>query len=364
MRARRERRPGPGPLIVLALVTSISRANAQYPLCPPNMIPWPPPTYPPSAVSPGTSPAQPGTPQPGQAAPGSAAESPAESAPSGSVGGEFAAVSETGYIDGAIVLNQFRLRYDSAYNNNRPDRAEFFYGKCGCFRLNGQDPRAPGPALLETRVDYQELRPYLEYAFTKRFSGFIEAPVRFINPEQNANAAGFGNLQAGFKYAMVADPDRYLTFQFTTAAPTGDADRGLGNGLTSVEPGILWYQRLTDRLVFESELRDWIPIGGTNYQGNVLRSGAGLSYELLANADRSVRLVPVAEFVSWVVLSGKSSGPQGQVQDAAGDTIVNMKLGSRLDFGTRGSLYVGYGRALTGEVWYKDMFRMEARFPF
>ena len=27
-------------------------------------------------------------------------------------------------------------------------------------------------------------------------------------------------------------------------------------------------------------------------------------------------------------------------------------------------LYVGYGRALTGEVWYKDIFRVELRIPF
>jgi hypothetical protein len=313
---------------------------------------------------PGMTPGTPGTPQPGQADATAGVGSPAESAPSGSVGGEFVAVSETGYIDSAIPQSMFRLRYDSAYNDNRPDRAEFFYAKTGIFRANGQDPNAKGPLLPETRVDYQELRPYFEYAFTKKFSGFIEAPVRFLNPEQNANAAGFGNILTGVKYAAIACPDQYVTFQLAVAAPTGDADRGLGNGLTSVEPGILWYRRLTDRLVFESELRDWIPIGGSNYAGNVLRSGAGLSYELLANADRSVRLVPVAELVSWVVLSGKSSDFLGQTHDAAGDTIVNMKVGTRLDFGCRGSLYVGYGRALTGEVWYKDIIRLEARLPF
>src|SRR5207248_6321693 len=44
------------------------------------------------------------------------------------------AESSVGYIDSAVPRTQFRLRYDSAYDNNRPDRAAFFYPKCGCFQ--------------------------------------------------------------------------------------------------------------------------------------------------------------------------------------------------------------------------------------
>src|SRR5207248_1606921 len=37
------------------------------------------------------------------------------------------------YIDAAIPANRFLLRFDAIYDYNRPDRAEFFYPKCGCF---------------------------------------------------------------------------------------------------------------------------------------------------------------------------------------------------------------------------------------
>ena len=57
--------------------------------------------------------------------------------------------------------------------------------------------------------------------------------------------------------------------------------------------------------------------------------------------------------------------------DADGDTIVNFKIGLRLGFdhdglslGDRSSLYAGYGRALTGDVWYEDVFRFEYRVAF
>jgi hypothetical protein len=300
--------------------------------------------------------------------------------------GSSVAMAAPGYVDFAIPVSQFRLRFDAAYDSNRPDRAEFLYGKCGCFAMlqpgtPGFDPRAKGPPLIETRVDYQELRPYLEYAFSNRFSAFIETPIRFINPEQNSNEAGFGNLMAGFKYSMIACPDQYVTLQFSASTPTADVDRGLGNELVALDTGLLWYRQLTDKLALHAELRDWVPIGGTDFQGNILRSGAALTYGIYNSCN--FRVTPIGEIVSWVVLSGKElavanpGNPNGvgavtAVQDASGDTIVNAKLGVRLGFGSlvgpanlsRSELYIGYGRALTGDVWYKDILRVEYNWRF
>ena len=75
----------------------------------------------------------------------------------------------------------FRLRFDAGFRDNRPDRAEFFYAKCGCFanpalvqppQLDAHGPPLPG----ETSIDYQELTSTLEYAFDKRFSAFVNLP--------------------------------------------------------------------------------------------------------------------------------------------------------------------------------------------
>ena len=44
-----------------------------------------------------------------------------------SEGGPTVGDSRVGYIDNAIPGNIFRLRYDTAYNNRRPNRAEFFW---------------------------------------------------------------------------------------------------------------------------------------------------------------------------------------------------------------------------------------------
>lgn len=272
-------------------------------------------------------------------------------------GGSFSAA---GYIDSAIPVTMFRLRFDAAYDDNRPDRAEFFYPKCGCF-----GGKAPGPPLPETSVDYQDISAYLEAALGNRFSGFVEVPVRFLNPEVNRDFTGIGDMNAGFKWAFVACEQRFLTFQLRTYIPTGDAFRGLGTRHVSLEPALLAYQRLTDRLVLEGELRDWIPINGTDFAGNVIRYGVGLGYDIVQRDG--LRVTPIAEFVGWTVLGGKElaiAGAQSTTLDASGDTIVNMKLGVRTYFGPHSDVYVGWGHALTGAVWYKDILRAEYRWVF
>lgn len=343
--------------------TSVQVAGGRPAVCPPPPCPAPlaMPAVPQTIPTPQTAPGTP-TPTP---------ESPELDLLAGSQGAAGRPVTLPGYIDTAIVRSQFFLRYDSAYNANRPDRAEFFYAKCGCFGAG-----APGPPLPETRVNYQDITSYLELAANNRFSAFVEAPVRFLNPEQNANAAGFADMNAGIKAALIASTQEYLTFQCRTYIPTGDARRGLGTHHASLEPAMLFYEQFGDRTILVGEFRDWIPIGGTDFAGNVLRYGLGVGYFVLGSPAVLVaptgtsRLwaAPIAEFVGWTVLGGKEFGfPDDQFtgpRNAAGDTIVNAKVGVRAGVGDYHSLYVGYGRALTGDVWYTDILRLEYRLAF
>lgn len=323
-------------------------------------------------------------------------------------GATTAIADNVGYIDSAIIRSRVRVRFDANYGDTSPDKAEFIYPKCGCFAnplnflqngrfvksyayQNGYDPKARGPqhpvfAGLpasrfsgDPRVDYQEQSTYLEYAPVRNFSAFMELPARFINPTLVRDAAGFSDLNLGFKYAFVAEPNEYYTFQFRTYTPTGAPDLGLGTGHVSLEPAFLVFQRLSERLYFSGEFRDWIPVGGSNFAGNVLRYGLGLTYNIVLTDH--FRIAPVNEIVGWTILSGKefvatTQYPTGHIFPVAGQTIVNEKIGIRIGLGDysqagggsalndRHSLYVGYGRAITGDHWYRDTFRLEYNFWF
>lgn len=294
------------------------------------------------------------------------------------------ASSNVGYIDNAIPFTGLRFRADAAYRNNHPNRAEYFYGKY-------QSIGGPGVPGVETNVDYQDLRLGGEYAFDRRYSAFFELPYRFLNPDLNNNASGFSDINFGGKAALIAENTRFVTLQVRTYAPTGPAQRGLGTSHVSIEPGLLWWERVSERLLVEGEFKNWIPVNGSNYAGDVLQYGLGASYAVFQN--NRVRISPVAEFVGWTVLGGQDAdfvigttavgvaagpgpgpggggvvgtvGPVGTFNDSArGDTIINAKIGLRIDAGDRISIYTGYGRALTGEVWYKDLARVEVRLAF
>jgi hypothetical protein len=97
----------------------------------------------------------------------------------------------------------------------------------------------------------------------------------------------------------------------------------------------------------------------------VFTYGLGPSYELY-RGDR-VRFAPVIELVGWRVLGGRETNANFlpfPVVSADGTNIVNLKLGVRTSIGDHNSFYLGYGQALTHEVWYKHLVRLEYRYTF
>ena len=276
-----------------------------------------------------------------------------------------------GYIDSAIPKTMFRLRYDAGFDVNRPDRAEFFYAAWRELSfhphgINGNgaffDPKARGPETLPGNLDYQELSSYLEIAFNNRFSAFVDIPVRWLSfrniqeepdtermpnggffPEpreentepMQTRTGGLYDIQAGFKYALLADPDRYLTFQLRGYFPTGNPSHGLSTGHTSLEPGLLYYGHPTDRLYVQAQLRDWIPIDGSrsvidgkDFNGNVLIYGLGVGYDVYNRCN--LRVTPITEVVGWTVINGLESfgGPIGSVARAREPAGLGLSAGS------------------------------------
>jgi hypothetical protein len=310
------------------------------------------------------------------------------------------------YIDWALPQNVVRFRFDAQYNDTVPDRAEFIYPqyqrqlnekgqpesyifdpKINAFRevefnpaqrtnnflLAKSQPQlyqytfaGRGLPEVESRVDSQVGSAYVEWAPLPRLSTFVEMTVVGLNPEINSNTSGIGDTNAGFKYAFLLQDTRVASFQFRTYIPTGEPTRGLGTGHVSLEPALLFNQQVGARGALFGELRDWIPIGGSNRAGNVLRYGLGGAWKVIDTPNWW--LAPAVEFVGWSVLSGEETifvAPDiFDVRSARGDTIINGKVGLRLGLGARNQFSVSYGHALTSEAWYRDIFRLEYRRTF
>jgi hypothetical protein len=285
--------------------------------------------------------------------------------------------SMVGYIDDAFVSSKIRVRFEMGLHNTVPDRAEFFYAKCGCYRdLNVNDPAfdpdaaGPGPGIVDD-LNFQQVYVLAEYAATDRFSAFAELPLRWLQPQVTGafgNKAGVSDLRAGVKFGLAATEEMSLTAQVKTFLMSGDSREGLGTGHASVEPGLLYQHNLSDRAAIATQFALWIPFGGSNgvpttvdgkFAGSVLTYGIGPSIEVYSTEN--LRFAPVVELVGWHVLSGYQTAASA---DASGINIVNVKFGARATWENGTSIYGGYGRKLTDAVWYNDIFRFEYRLSF
>jgi hypothetical protein len=271
-------------------------------------------------------------------------------------GGPTVSDTRVGYITGAVPFDHIRLRYDSAYRNTPfTSRAEYFYA--------ASQPIGPGLPKPERSVDYQDLSLYGEAVIGSGWSLFGELGLRWLNPEINENAMGLGDMTVGTKWAFAETEDAVWSFLLRGYIPTGEAGRGLGTRHYSVEPGLLGLYRLNESWNLEGELTYWVPIGGSDFAGSIVRYGLGVSYNLWDDGERSI--APVIETVGWTAVDGLKSSlqPDGVplIEGAGGDTIINLKLGLRGRIGPNADMYVGWGHALTDQRWYQDIIRVEFR---
>lgn len=286
--------------------------------------------------------------------------------------------SMVGYVGDATIGSQIRVRFDAGFENIAPDRAEFFYGKCGCYRglpasNPAYDPDAPGPGPgIASEIDFRQLYIQAEYAMSGRASFYGELPFRWMLPQAFVpgtgsfdSASGLSDIRGGVKFALVASPDQYVTVQLQADAPSGDAGKGLGTNHWSLTPTLLYFQRVGPRIALESQFGSVVPLDGSagiptngdeKFAGSVLTYGAGLSVDLAP--EGKVSIAPVVELFGWHVLSGFQTATLGP---ADGLDILNVKIGARVSTGDRGSFYFGYGRALTDARWYHDIYRVEYR---
>jgi hypothetical protein len=294
--------------------------------------------------------------------------------------------SMVGYIENAAVGTQLRIRFDGGWGVDSPDRAEFFYAKCGCYRGLATaapalfDAAAPGPGPgIVTNLNFQQFDVMAEFGVGGRFSVFGELPVQSIKPRaflpntgSFGNTSGIGDVKVGVKLGLVSDDTRSVTVLLRASLPTGDALKGLGTDHKSIEPALLYRQQVSDRVSIESQLGDWHPVGGSRgplatdgkFAGDIIYYGIGPSVDVV-RTDK-VRFTPVVEIVGWHVVKGFETKTlfTSLAGNAKGVNIVNLKLGARTTVANGGSFYAGFGWGLTNAIWYDKLVRVEYRAGF
>jgi hypothetical protein len=243
------------------------------------------------------------------------------------------------FVEGTRPVTTTRIRWEYANDFTRPDRSEFFWAKSG--------GGGRGPAAIETNINYSQLSLYQEIA-AKGFSGFIEIPYLSVDPQVNPFAAGFGDMKVGTK-SLLFDRDLFqLGFMFTTYLPVGNAAKGLGTGHVSLEPSILGTLKITPDTYMQTQLSEWVPLGGDDtYQGSIFHYHFSLN-QVLFRPVQNVELIGTGELIGYSFQAGRFSDPVlGQLQDSHPGTYITAGPGLRLvvcewlDFGFGAAFALG-----------------------
>lgn len=261
-------------------------------------------------------------------------------------------------MDSSQPESDLRFQFNAVYHEKDPDRAEFFWGEIGVL----------GPKLPEPFVNWQAVDTSLQLASGKAFSLTTEIPLVLVDPVNNPNTAGLGDVSLTTKTVLLNGNSWQITQYFATYLPTGDAMKGLGDGHVSLEPGFLFQYKWSPETYLHGELKYWFPIGGDPaYGGQVLRYGFGISHLLYENDTFAA--IPTLEFVGWTVFDGMQTSPIGipQMVDTMG--IFNIEPGIRFASDTGGDLGVidwGFhgSFAVTPNRWFNASLMLEIRFLF
>ncbi|MEM6468441.1 MAG: hypothetical protein AAF802_02645 [Planctomycetota bacterium] len=268
-------------------------------------------------------------------------------------------------MDASQPQNHTRVRFESGYDWENPDRAEFLWSKLG-----GRGPQLTTPP--ESSVDYQDIRLISEVGGDK-FSLTTELPLRFVDPTTLGNSGGFGDMVLTTKTVLFTGKQFQMTQVLRNQLATGAPASGRGTGHASMEPGFLFRYQRSCHSMMHSELKLRFPIAGDpDHSGPILRYGFGYA-RILRDSD-TFAVIPTFEVVGWSVLSGRETVPSdllgiADVNNLDGLNIVNLYPGVRIVRDAGGDLGVfelgfGAGLTVTSNHWYESMLRMDIAFGF
>ncbi|MCI0704622.1 MAG: transporter [Planctomycetia bacterium] len=265
------------------------------------------------------------------------------------------------FVDAVRPKSSTRFRWDYGYHFAYPDRGEFFFARADG---NGKGPRSNSLVRAIPYIDYHEL-----YLITEIAMG--NAGVQIAVPYRSVNSTPFGPDGAGFadmtitaKTLLLDSELAMFGFQMRTYIPIGNFGKGLGTGHVSLEPGLLLGLRLGPSTYLQSQVGEWIPLGGdSDYQGPHLRWGMSLN-QVLWQPVKDVKLIGTLESTGFSFQDGQFTDPVLGPQRLSDQTAVALGAGLRLFFCDILDVGLGWQHGISGKYMMRDQTRFEVRYRY
>jgi hypothetical protein len=252
------------------------------------------------------------------------------------------------FQDSPRPVTQTRIRWDSVFDYRFPDTSEFLWAKA---------PK--GPKALTPNVRYNDLTLYQEIA-AKGASVFTEIGYRTVDPAFGPGGSGMTDMNVGVKTVLVDREILLISMQFRTYIPTGNFTTGVGTGHVSLEPSLLAALKLCQHTYLQTELSEWIPIGGApGFASSVFHYHFSLNHRLLHWGD-CVNVVGTAELNGFNFQGAFTDFPSGAIVGNNGSNYLNagpgvrVQICDRIDFGFASAF--GFGnRHGPGQIYRTEM---------
>jgi hypothetical protein len=270
----------------------------------------------------------------------------------------IAAQNAAFFQDSARPVSQTRIRWDRASSVRFPDRNNYLM--------------APTTNLARLRgIDYDELRMSIETA-TERFSLTVDTPYRHWTGD-GENKSGFGDIAITTKSLLIDSEFLLMTFQFRTNIPSASGGQGLGLGLVALEPSLLFTLKLCQDTYLQTQLAQWIPLGGSDTAGSIFRSNFALNHLLWQSCTcRDMQLVGTLELNCLSFQAGHYNAIEQDalgndvavLRQSSGDTYISVGPGIRYQLCEKMDFGVGVSVNVSQDHFAEQLYRTEFRWRF
>jgi Putative MetA-pathway of phenol degradation len=232
--------------------------------------------------------------------------------------------------EGPEIPDLFKMEAPSVERNFRTDYI---------FTNNLQDPPS----------DESQFFGEVDYSFSEQFGMSVASPLLIRENDDGTDTTGFGDLEVGARYVAIgSDPKApfKLAFGFNVTAPTGDVDKGLGTGVTFLDPQILMLRKLPQFTFVQTQLGLEIPTDSGETTEFAYNVGMGRIYPGYGNACWFRNPTPTIEFNGTVGVGGLD----------AGRSVLDVTPGLRWMMGKRTFAGVAMSVPMTGQREFETQY--------
>lgn len=203
--------------------------------------------------------------------------------------------------------------------------------------------------LHDPPADESQFFGEVDYSFSEQFGISLASPLLIRENFDGTDTTGFGDLDVGARYVAVGSDHEApfkMAFGFNVTAPTGDVDKGLGSGVTFLNPQILMLRKLPENTFIQTQLSLDIPTDSGETTEFAYNVGMGRIYTGSGNATWFRNPTPTLEF----------NGTTGVGGVDAGRSVLDVTPGFRWMIGKKTFAGVAMSVPMTGQREFETQF--------